>query len=964
MNTNNNYFINIESFSDHFLSLNGNFFNIMSVNIRSISSVVKFNAFKSLVAQLPILPNVIAIQETWFQSDLTQIYKIPGYNAVHCCRFDGYGGTTLYIRENILYTTELCESKHFIEAIRITLDNFYVNGKPLRIATFYRSQRCDSSHFLQFLEDILSSRCNGATILFGDANIDLLDPNYSLDLCTTLSCLNFEPCHTLITRPNSAKCLDHVYSNVGSCLSSDSFECSLSDHNIIWTKLQSEFPCNNYTTKSYKYSDIESIAQEFESFANSLNHCGNPSIDTAAFVNRFSDIIEQNTVVKETRVLAKSLLTPWINKNLQSLMRYKEKLLAKRRKCGRNSRNDFLLKNISRIIKVAERKCMNKYIHGNIEALNANTQKTWKFLNECLGRKEKAQCMLRDANDQLITDEKTKCDMFNNYFLSVPILLKRQISRLQDDSCNKLCTLTQCNSTFSFDYTNNDEVLDIINNLQSDKSPGHDNISIKAIKRCKDTASEHICKIFNTMVNTSIFPEVLKVSKVVPIPKKSCSQTINEFRPIALLSCIDKILEKLMHTRIYGYLTESQQLYANQFGFKNGSGTQDAVVNVVNFICKGLDDKFGGVGAIFYDLSKAFDLIDHDILLAKLPFYGFQNGSLQLLESYIRNRRQYVEINGVKSDTCFVQHGVPQGSVLGPLLFTIYMNDIPKLKLYGKLFLYADDILLLYPYHHEVILKSQMEHDAAIIAEFCRINRLVLNSNKTKIIRFRPHCTIDDNFHIRIGNSLLYESRSVKYLGIHLQSNLSWDLHIQNIKSKVAPAIGILYKYKNKFDIKTNFLIYNSLIHSHLNYMSIMYGYKKSGQLKSLQRIQNKALRNVYNLPRTYSTISLYEDFAKGILPIHGLYKMQMLIFMFKSVRNLVAPSIIFHRNQSTFNTRNSSNLEVARCRLELTKQRIEHSGCSEFNHLPQQLKNILRISKFKTELKAYLLNNVRMLLM
>lgn len=257
-----------------------------------------------------------------------------------------------------------------------------------------------------------------------------------------------------------------------------------------------------------------------------------------------------------------------------------------------------------------------------------------------------------------------------------------------------------------------------------------------------------------------------------------------------------------------------------------------------------------------------------------------------------------------------------------------------------------------------------MEHDAAIIAEFCRINRLVLNSNKTKIIRFRPHCTIDDNFHIRIGNSLLYESRSVKYLGIHLQSNLSWDLHIQNIKSKVAPAIGILYKYKNKFDIKTNFLIYNSLIHSHLNYMSIMYGYKKSGQLKSLQRIQNKALRNVYNLPRTYSTISLYEDFAKGILPIHGLYKMQMLIFMFKSVRNLVAPSIIFHRNQSTFNTRNSSNLEVARCRLELTKQRIEHSGCSEFNHLPQQLKNILRISKFKTELKAYLLNNVRMLLM
>lgn len=243
-------------------------------------------------------------------------------------------------------------------------------------------------------------------------------------------------------------------------------------------------------------------------------------------------------------------------------------------------------------------------------------------------------------------------------------------------------------------------------------------------------------------------------------------------------------------------------------------------------------------------------------------------------------------------------------------------------------------------------------------------NLYILNNDKTKIIRFRPHCSESDHpFNINIGETQIYESRSLKYLGIHLQNNLSWNFHIQDLKAKVAPAIGMLYKYKNKFDIKTKLLIYNSLVQSHLNYIPMVYAYKKSAQLRSLQRIQNKALKIVYNLPRTYSTLALYGNASK-ILPVHGLYKMQLLVYMFKSLRNLGPRAIEFHANQSVFNTRNRTNLRIKRCRLEITKQRIEHNGCSEFNHLPQDLKTISRISLFKTNLKAHLLRELRMLLL
>lgn len=243
---------------------------------------------------------------------------------------------------------------------------------------------------------------------------------------------------------------------------------------------------------------------------------------------------------------------------------------------------------------------------------------------------------------------------------------------------------------------------------------------------------------------------------------------------------------------------------------------------------------------------------------------------------------------------------------------------------------------------------------------------LLLNPDKTKLVRFRPHFTsVNNGFNVSIDGKQIQETHSVKYLGITLQSSLTWDVHMQDLKSKIAPAIGMLYKLKYKLDAKTKLMIYQCLIHSHLNYMAVIYAYNKnSNSLKHLQSMQNKALKIVYKLPINFSTILLYKNVCKTVLPIYGLHEQNTLCCVFKCLNNIGYNTIPFMQNQANFSTRNRNNLRVAFCRLERTKQRIDHAGSFTYNNLPDNLKSCTGFLNFKHSCKNYLHDHVEMLLM
>lgn len=957
---NKQYFHDFKSFKTSYNYGGNSVFNLISVNMRSMSSIDKFNKFKSLLANFPILPCVISVQETWFKEGLTQIYNIAGYRAVHCCRVDGYGGTSVFVREDIDYTTVLCESRNFIDSIIITLDNVKLSGKPIRLLSFYRSQKCDVNSFLSFLEGILSSQGRCPCVFVGDSNIDALDTRVSDELLNILVDYDFENCHTLITRPRSGKSIDHVYSNIREIVGIESVECRLSDHNLIHLNIGIAIQDLNCVHKTYSCVNQYQLTQRIRRQLPSIGMTENPSNDMYSLMSLLKNCMDDSTITSTRKCTDRHDITPWVNGNLRKLIDFKERLLRARRKKPSDNGIERQLKSISKVIRIACRESRNNFYINNLENIRHEPGKCWRFLNRTLGRNCKDNSMkVKDSDGNLISDDSEKARVFNKYFLESVKDLKSSIDQRPNDHCNSMCTLIRRNTTLYFDFTTVAEVQDIISNLSARKSSGYDNISPRTVVECADVLSPYLANIFNNIVTSGIYPDVLKVHKVVPIPKELNASKVEKYRPIAVLPIFDNIFERILHNQISAYMDGNNLLSSFQFGFKKGCGTEEAAINVVNGICKGFDDGMKGVAGVFYDFSKAFDLVDHKILLNKLEYYGIRGEALQILNSYLYNRKQYVEINGCRSSQGLVEHGVPQGSVLGPLLFKMYLNDITNLGLTGRIFIYADDICLIYPYKHETVARTYMERDAALISEFARINKLFLNADKTKVIRFKPYLDRSSTFGMYIDGKEICEVNSLKYLGLQLQSNLSWDQHIQLLRTKISRAVGLLYKFKYKFNHETKFLLYQALVQSNLNYLTLLYGYRKSVEFRSLFRLQNKALKTVANLPMTYSTISLYKNVFPSVLPLYGMYKMQLLVYVFKCVHNIGHHTIIFSINQNVFNTRNNTNLRVARCRLELTKQRIEYMGSYEFNNLPHDLKTINRISTFKNQLKIYLLQHV-----
>ena len=299
--------------------------------------------------------------------------------------------------------------------------------------------------------------------------------------------------------------------------------------------------------------------------------------------------------------------------------------------------------------------------------------------------------------------------------------------------------------------------------------------------------------IINQMLHSGIFPDAIKVSKVIPLYKKDDKQLFSNYRPISLLPSISKIFEKVILLQLTEYLDKNNILHQNQYGFRKNHSTELASLHLVDYIYYTMDANEIPLN-VCIDLSKAFDSLNHKILLSKLNFYGVNGLSLDLLYSYLSNRKQCTLYNSTFSDFIGIKQGVPQGSILGPLLFSIYINDLPSSSNLSGFLMYADDTALFYSIDklnrndRNIVINEHLDK----VSTWMKSKKLVSNSKKTKYMLFHKHNEIVPTLELKINDSSIDQVSTFNFLGLHMNSQLTWQTHIDEISKKISRVIGLI----------------------------------------------------------------------------------------------------------------------------------------------------------------------------
>ena len=468
-------------------------------------------------------------------------------------------------------------------------------------------------------------------------------------------------------------------------------------------------------------------------------------------------------------------------------------------------------------------------------------------------------------------------DAFNEFFVNIGNSVEKKIP-LGTQCFSNYLNDSVPNSIFLTPVSDN-EVISMLKNLNSSKSCGPSSIATNLLKTHANLLYVPLQLIINASFREGIFPDLLKIANVCPIFKKNDRNKCENYRPISLLSNLSKVFERAMHSRLYKFLSNNESLYHLQFGFREKHSTNHALLSIVEKIRENLDNKTFSCG-VFVDLEKAFDTVNHKILLKKLEYYGVRGPANSWFSSYLSSRKQSVVFDGIFSSSMNITCGVPQGSILGPLLFLIYINDMHKAVKFSSVFHFADDTNLVYHNKNPKLLRKHMNADLRNLYSWLCANRLSLNVSKTEFIIFRPpKAKLLNRITLSLNGTKIFESTKIRYLGVILDNKLAWNHHIIELRKKLNRGIGILYKLNRiKCNKRILLSLYFSIFQSHLTYGICVWGNSDYSQLNKIFLCQKRAIRIVAGLDFKSPTNEAFKDL--GILKLEDIFKYSISVVM------------------------------------------------------------------------------------
>ena len=441
--------------------------------------------------------------------------------------------------------------------------------------------------------------------------------------------------------------------------------------------------------------------------------------------------------------------------------------------------------------------------------------------------------------------------------------------------------------------------------------------------------------------------------------KNGCKTNLENYRPISLLPSISKIFEKLLATRIYSFFILNSVIQNKQYGFRKSHNSTHAILDIITEAFDNIENnKFSCVLAL--DLKKAFDTVNHKILLKKLDHYGIRGICYKLIQSYLSNRRQIVNFQNCFSSPKLITCGVPQGSILGPLLFLIYINDLTN-ALHSEPRLYADDTCLVVSNYSVKKLQTDCKEELQNAKMWMNLNKLTINISKSSALLIRPKIPGILNHSISLNLETIQLVDNIKYLGVEIDSFLNFKDQIHNLQSKISKGVGILFKLSKLVTSETLIILYYALIYPHLTYGITVWGSTFKSYFKPLQVLQNKAMRAIDNLNWKERVTPVYRKYK--ILKLNDIHKLEIAKFMYKfSKKSLPFTFNNYYKNIKIchdHDTRQSAQKDyfLTLHKTSRLQRSIKFLGIKVWNSIPTSIRN-KSFKNFISNYKLYLIRN------